>query len=257
MVSFGPCTPWDPIWCTTCDLPTGSQAVTGDAVAAATEILWAASGQRYGPCPVTLRPCRRTCAGDWGSRWPQWTGRWPQPALIGGAWYNLVCGSCGDTCSCTALEETVLPAPVSAVTAVKVDGQLLPSSAYRLHNGRVLVRVDGGRWPWCQNMAADDSATGTWSVTVSLGEDVPIIGRQAVGELACEITRTCMGVDCRLPANIASLVRQGVSIQFPASQELVDRLYFVGMFLRMANPHKLAGRPAVYDVDGPRWRTTT
>lgn len=254
----GPCAAWEPIWC--CDLPTGSAAVTGNAVQAATEVLWNLSGQRFGPCEVTVRPCRRDCFGaiwPYGTNWPQWTGgTWPQPALVDGAWLNLTCGACVGTCSCTALEEALLPAPVYAVTQVKVDGVVLAPGAYRVDDDRVLVRVDGGRWPTCQDLSLADTAVGTWSVTVQVGEAVPTIGRQAVGELACEIVKTCLGQDCRLPANIANLVRQGVSISFPDSQALADRLYFVGLFISAYNPHRLTGRARVYDVDGPTFRRT-
>jgi hypothetical protein len=240
----GPCASWDPIWC--CELPTGSQAVTGNAVAAATEVLWNLSGQRFGLCEVTLRPCRRDCFGS----------SWPQPLLYGGAWFNLTCGSCPGTCSCGALEEAVLPAPVYSVVSVKVDGSPLVTGAYRVDDDRLLVRLDGGRWPDCQDLAKADTEVGTWSVTAQFGEAVPTVGRQAVGELACEMAKACLGEDCRLPANVASLVRQGVTISFPESQDLVDRLYFGHLFLSAYNPHKLAGRPQVYDVDGPSFRRT-
>lgn len=258
----GLCAPWDPIWCTACDLPTGSEAVTGAAVQAASEVLWERTRYRFGVCPVTIRPCRRDCNGGvwpFSDQWWEFGGNssWPRPVLYQGVWSNVTCGACVGGCSCTSLEEAVLPAPVASVSAVKVDGVTLPSTAYRVDDARTLVRVDGGRWPTCQNFAAPDTAVGTWSVAVNVGEDVPTLGRQAVGELACEITRACMGVDCRLPANLASLSRQGVEISFPASQDLENRLYFVGMFVNTYNPHKYRGRSRVYDVDGTdTWRIT-
>ena len=51
---FGPCSDWPVQW--TCDVSTLNPAVTGVAVASATETLWALTGQRFGLCEVTLRP---------------------------------------------------------------------------------------------------------------------------------------------------------------------------------------------------------
>ncbi len=42
-----------------------------------------------------------------------------------------------------------------------------------------------------------------------------------------------------------------MTINFPESQELVERGYFGGLFVRTYNPYRLTGRAAVYDVDGP------
>lgn len=248
----GPCEAWTPIWC--CELPTGSEAVTGTAVMAATEVLWHATAQRFGLCSTTLRPCRREC----DTTWPAWTGgRYPTPALTDRGWVNVACGGCGDSCSCTDLEEAILPGPVYAVTEVKVDGVVLATDAYRMDNHRLLVRVDGGVWPTCQYLDRADTETGTWSVTAQYGEPVPTLGQQAVGELACEMARACLGEECRLPLNVQQLVRQGVSISFSDSTELAERGYFGGLFVQTYNPHRLTGRAQVYDVDAPWRRTNT
>jgi hypothetical protein len=251
----GLCAPWEPIWCA---IPTGSEAVTGDtnAIQAATEALWAATAMQFGLCTETIRPCRRTCnGGGWasGSWWEY--GTWPRPLLYDGAWYNITCGGCSGGCSCTDLEEAQLPDPVYDILEVKVDGVPLAPSAYRL-DGNVLVRIDGGRWPDCQNMAAPDTEVGTWSVTARFGRPVPMLGRQAVGELAQQIARACAGQDCMLPANVQQLVRQGVTISIGEDGDLLDRLYFAKLFVRTFNPGGLRARPRVFDVDGPSWRRT-
>lgn len=254
----GLCEAWTPIWC--CALTGESAATSGYAVASATEALWNASGQQFGLCEVTLRPCRRTChGGAWpfADNWWEWTGGgWPRPLLFDGAWFNIVCGSCAGSCSCTVLEETVLPAPVHDVTQVKVDGIPLATSAYRLDDGRVLTRVDGGRWPACQDLSAADTEPDTWSVTARFGRPVTTLGRQAVGELACEIMRACAGEDCRLPRNITSLARQGVTISLPETGDTLESLFFTDLFVKTYNPRRLPGRPMVYDVDGPTFRRT-
>lgn len=250
---FSPCD-WDPIQC--CVWPTGSEAVTGYARQSATEVLWQKSGQRYGLCEITIRPCRRSCgSGSWPfmDRWYEWSGgMWPRPLLYNGLWFNVACGGCPGGCSCTSLEEVLLPGVVSSVSQVKVDGVILSSSSYRLDDNQLLVRTDGGSWPHCQDMAAADTQPGTWSVTFTFGEVPPVIGRQAVGQLMCALARECMGEDCRLPANVTSLVRQGVSIELEA--DFLKRFNMVNLFLDYANPAGLIAAPGIYDPDAQMFR---
>jgi hypothetical protein len=253
----GPCEPWTPIWCV--PLPTGSAPVSGYAVQAATDALYQASAQRFGLCTITVRPCRRTCAEQYGTS--PWEGRYPRPAHTDRGWINVTCASCSDSCSCSQLEETLLPGPVYDVTEVKIDGTPLPTTSYRLDNHRLLVRTDGGRWPLCQYLDRADTQPGTWSVTARFGEPVPALGQMAVAELAADIAAACLGQECRLPKNIASLARQGVSLNFMQSrmltQQIVERGYFGALFVETFNPRRLTGRPQVFDIDGvSRVRTT-
>jgi hypothetical protein len=254
----GPCTDWPVQW--TCELSTLNPAVTGVAVSMATETLWALTGMRFGLCEVTLRPCADSCGDgrfydDFG---PPWTLRYyPQPALVGGLWFNLTCGSCTSGCSCGEVSEVRLPAPVFDVTEVVIDGVVLASSAYRLDNSRILVRTDGGRWPRCNDLS-EDSGPGTWSVTARYGEPLPAGAALAMGELACQFAKAADGQDCRLPAGVQNLVRQGVSISFPDVGELFAKgrtgLYLVDAFIATWNPGHLRQRSRVYRVDQPTVR---
>lgn len=258
---WGPCVNWDFIRCQ--PFPTGSEAISGSAIEAATLVLWTESGQQYGFCDRTVRPCRRDCwgGGGWGS-WFEWDrgvwSSWPRPVLYAGEWFNLTCQTCPGSCSCTGIESAILPAPVYSILQVKLDGSVMPTGSYRMDEDIQLVRTDGGRWPMCQDMAAADTADNTWSVTARFGRPVPTLGQLALGELAAEIANACMGVDCRLPTNVASLAREGVSITFDPTtmNDVARRLYFVGMFIETVNPKRLRGRARVYDVDGPDFRRT-
>jgi hypothetical protein len=258
---YGPCEPWPVTW--TCTLAgNDSAAVTGIAARAATEALWALSGRQFGRCETTLRPCAADCAGGELFPWPG-AGGWPTPALVGGDWVNLACGACPSDCTCTALSEVLLPAPVDEVLEVRVDGALLlevppvgsapASGGWRVYDARRLVRV-GGRWPRCQQLEAADDQPGTWSVRASYGQPVPELGRLAAGELACEVLRGLRGEDCRLPRNLISLVRQGVSLSFPDPAEQVKAglvgLPWGDLFIRAFNPGRRRRRARVYDVDG-------
>lgn len=257
----GPCQNWDPI----CEAwPADAEAVTGAAVQAATEVLWNRTRRRFGLCEVALRPCRRDCFTSWPWVAPLWNDAsswgWPFPALIGGLWFNLGCGSCSSgNCSCAVLHEVVLPSPVANVTEVKVDGVVLDPSAYRVDDYRLLVRTDGEAWPRCNNLNLADTETGTWSVTAEYGEVVPTLGQLAVGELAAEIAKSCVGAgDCALPKKtVRQVTRQGVTkVFFDAESSFSNNrvgLYYCDLFLSTYNPG--GGHVAtIFNIDGPRAR---
>ncbi|MGW2213193.1 hypothetical protein [Streptomyces sp. NPDC001781] len=255
-----PTDPWPVYW--TCDVGGYSPELTGYAVNAATRILWSLSGRRFGLTTAVLRPCAEDCQGVGG--YP-FTGSWEW-----GAGYALppwdfyrtpyCCGGCAGRCSCGLLTGVRLPSPVDSIASVRVDGAVLDPAAYRLDGGQVLVRTDGARWPRCNDLSRPDTAPGTWSVTARLGEPVPDSGRLAMGELACEIAKAGSGVDCRLPAAVTQLVRQGVTISVPDFGQMLFHgktgLYLVDMFLTAENPHRLQRRPRVYDVDRIAQRRT-
>lgn len=131
---------------------------------------------RIGTCPVTVRPCAARCTPDshYLTAIVRSSGSWlgsnriGGPFISGGNWYNACgCRSQND-CSCTALSEVILPGPVGAIASVTIDGVYLPRSAYRVDNGNRLVRLDGGQWPACQDMATPGA-----KVYESVTVDVP------------------------------------------------------------------------------------
>lgn len=262
--SAGPCAPW-PYECA--DFPADAdQALIDFAVMAATEALWTRTKRRFGLCSMTLRPCRRDCFPAWpwipqngwynvgGMTWP-----WPAPALIGGQWFNIACGSCSNGCSCSRISEVVLPYPVANVTQVKIDGVVLDPSAYRVDDWRLLVRLDGADWPRCNDLNLDDNQIGTWSVTAQYGTEVPELGKLAVGELATEIVRGCVGSSgCKLPGGVVrSVTRQGVQKVFFDAQTAFANgtigLTKSDLFIATFNPTH-TGIASIYDIDGPRQR---
>ena len=261
LYKFGPCEPWDPIWNCNITLITGAAEVTGVAVQAASEILYQLTAQRFGLCEVKLRPCRKSCQGGF----PWWTwweyGSYPQPYWWNGTWYNLACGSCpGDSCSCIGLSETELPGPVYSVAEVKLNGTVItPGTDYRVDDYRKLVALNDIIWPYCQDLRLEDTEDNTWSVTVNLGEVVPVIGRMAVGELALEFVKflTCDD-SCQLPFGVVDVSRQGISMTIQNTAELIKQgiinLPMSAMFIQASNPEHLTARAAVYDLDAPTYR---
>lgn len=260
--SSGPCADWEPLWCG--PLSAAAMAVTGDAVTMATDVLWHLSGQRFGLCEVTLRPCRDECGAGFGTWDDWWTGigsapylgsGGPRPWWADGVWYN-VCGGCANGCSCTELQEAILPAPTREVLEVRLDGVVLNPTAYRVDENRRLVRVDGNPWPYCQDMAKSDDQPGTWSVTITVGETVPTLARRAVADLAAEFAKDCAGEDCAVPYDVTSLTRQGITLDFgnPSAEQVDSFVRLLGLrtvrlFLGAYNPFRLQRRGKVYDVE--------
>lgn len=264
LYTFGPCEPWDPVWpqgdCALI-LQTASAEVTGQAIQMASEILYQLTAQRFSLCQVVLRPCRRSCYGNFP--WYMWWeyGTYPQPYWWNGTWYNLACNNCpGDSCSCPGLDETLLPGPVHSVTEVKVDGVILtPGVDYRVDDYRKLVRLGSDPWPFCQNMNLADTEVGTWSVTAVYGEAVPMVGRVAVGELGLELVKYLMcDDDCAIPRGTIDISRQGVSMTIANMGDLFNtgfiQLRMCDLFIKTANPNHLKARSAVYDLDSPQSR---
>jgi hypothetical protein len=246
---------------------------------AAVAYLWNWTGKQFGTCEITLRPCRQSCFDDWttyrGTRWQgvqlPWYGGWGgagpvNPALIGGQWYNLPCGSCGDECSCGPVRQIDLPGPVSSVTEVVIDAVALPTSSYRVDNHRWLVRLDGEDWPLCQNMNADPATDlDTFAVTYLIGTSVPAGGQIAAGKLACEMAKAqCGGSGCQLPQRLQTITRQGVTMGILDSMESLyaegsTGIWMVDSWVASINGparKRGPGRVASPDVRAPR-RTTS
>lgn len=237
----GPCEVWPFVLCA--DLPTSSAPVTGALLEAATEGLWAASGRQFGQCLRTVQPCT-SCTPTW---WTDGLAIWP--ALIGGRWFNLTCDSCiGNTspCRCSAVSEFWLPYGASTVVSITIDGSVVPTGSYAVHDGRV-ARVDGESWPRCND--------GDWTVVAGFGRPVPRLGELAVGELLLELARGCAGDSCALSPNVISRVVNGITETFPDPTELVgaalDVLPMVTRFLRAFNPYGLAEDSKVWSPDFP------
>jgi len=248
------------------DWDTYEPAVQTSATAWATGILDALTGRRFGQCPITVRPCGRRCQA-WGGYMtypvgsPSATGvwgAWMAPYVDGtGAWRN--CG-CAGSCTCRASCEVPLPTPVAGVDEVMLDGVALDPSAYRIDNGRILVRIDGECWPECQDMDLANDAVGAFAVTYQPGEELPAAGSLAAGRLACEFAKACVGAgDCQLPGQLQSLSRNGVQVEMvdPVSflEEGLTGVADVDLWIRSVNPARLASRPRVYspDIRQPRF----
>lgn len=238
----------------------------------AAEILYALSGRQFGLCELTVRPCYQRCEGysssptTWnngilGSSGFPWL-----PVLSGGVWTNITCG-CRTSCSCTEVSEVWLPGPIDSVVGVKQDGAVLDPARYRVDNRQTVVRLDNAdgteaRWPLCQDMDAPATEPNTWEITYMRGRPVPEAGRSSLSELACELSKACLGDStCRLPSRVTSIQRQGITMAMLDPMTFIDYgrtgLYSVDLWLKTVNPKARSRSAAVLspDVEAPR-RTT-
>ncbi len=162
-------------------------------IEAATGILFRATCRLFpGECPLVVRPC---------------------PPC-----------SCHDRCHCGRPYHFIVLSeryPVTAVTAVKIDGVTLDPSEYRVDDHHRLVRLGGERWPTRQDLELPDTEVGTFSVAFTAGRVPPIQLQMACAELACELKRACGGMSCNLPRSVTSVARQGVTLNIDALEAAV------------------------------------
>lgn len=223
-------------------------------------ILHGLTGRQFGLCPVTVRPCRDTCTQDA----PPGTA-WMTPDVVDGKWINIACGTCRSACSCSAVCELALPGRVESIDAVVVDGAVVPPGSYRVDNHRYLVAQGDYCWPTCQDLSAPLGEPGTWSVTYRDGRPVPEAGVWAAGLLACELAKACGAAagPCALPANVSSVTREGVSIDFEqvnlaiAGNKGRTGIPEVDLWVQTVNPYGVTGRARAYSPDRSAMRTTT
>ncbi|MDG4796952.1 hypothetical protein [Micromonospora sp. WMMD1082] len=223
----------------------------------AREVLWSLSGRRFGLCSLTVRPCRRGTYDGWLRREPWLT-------LPYGSLAVTWCGCVGfGSCECVpAAAEVSLNGPVYDVIQAMVDGEVLSPEAYVVQDRRWLVRVDGGSWPWTQDLTLGDDQPGAWAVTYRRGVQVPVGGQVAAGQYACEVAKALTGDStCRLPRRVQSVVRQGVQATFVDPSQLVKDgmtgLPEVDQWLRVVNPHRLPRDSVVWSPDLDRGRRRT
>lgn len=223
------------------------------------EYLSAWTGGQFGLCPVTILPCRERCwegVSTYNGSGPV-PGYSPfTPVIIQGNWFNLSCGRCGDKCGCGSTPSLKLPGPVASIDSVTVDGETLDPGAYRVDNWSLLVRVDGGDWPTCQDLTEP-----TFVIEYRRGRPVPEHGQIAAGVLACELAKdACGDRSCRLPRRVSSIDRQGVSVVFDDFNDL-DKggtgIWLIDSWVSSVTQPKRRGRVRSPDLPRMAGRVTT
>ncbi|MFJ5037939.1 hypothetical protein [Streptomyces parvulus] len=262
-IQTGPCEPWPTRLCCTTEGVEPEDLEFWTLVAS--QVLWALSGRRYGPCPVTVRPCRKSCLDLLPSYAVQWaTGaRWLPYIDTYGQWRNAsVCG-CKSDCSCGELCEVYLAGPVYDVQEVTIDGDVIPAEAYRVDNNGMLVRTDGMCWPECQDMGAPAGSDNTFVVRYRWGLPIDEAATAAVSELVCHLLKGCGGngsCGCKSNRNMTRISRQGVDYEWADPTVIYSEgrtgLPLVDMWLNVVNPYRLTSPSRVYSPDFKRPRYT-
>lgn len=237
---------------------TYTEAVRDYATQFATQVLWAATGRRFGLCQITVRPVRPRAIPayvTYPSVFDPWGGNagtfaWGLLAVAGGTQLvNFADGLMGQP------PEIPLPGPVGAVSNVTIDGVVFSPSLYRL-DGNKLVREDGQPWPVSQDLSKVLGQTNTWSVTYTRGEPVPIPVNYAAGVYACEVAKARAGGQCALPNKVTSITRQGVSVQIVSVNDYLDKgltgISDVDTIILAYNPFHARSRPRVVSQDVAR-----
>lgn len=270
---YGPCNSWvDGGYVADWDgtLGVGSSSYLLDTAAEmASQLMYELTARQFaGTCQRKVRPCRQTCAcfglslslglGPW-----YWTTA--APGIGGWGWRN----ECGDGCGCGNESYLRLAGyPVQRILEVKIDGEIIDPSEYRLDERRNLIRMadtsttppTDRSWPVCQDLSLDDTEPGTFSVVYEWGMAPPELGKQAAAQLAVELWRGAPGNDgvCRLPNKVTRIVRQGIEMDRVVSmadalREGATGLQLVDAFIALVNPQKAKMRSAVFSPDVPRF----
>jgi hypothetical protein len=217
----------------------------------ASTLLYALSGRQFpGACTATVRPV------DWSYGCGHVTGllaRLASGRLTLDSWTAATNGGiCGDGGLDLGLY------PVRTITQVKINGQVVDPSLYRLDGHRWLVRPGVLFWPTWQRLDLPDTADGTFSVTVTHGADPPPPGVSAASRFAAEIAKARTGAPNELPRRITSLSRQQVSMTLADPMTYLDKgrtgIFEVDVFLTAYNAGRQQMQPAVYSHDLMRRR---
>lgn len=232
---MAPCS-WDLIYCN--DIDPDESSSPGDDVAcshlqnlepavrqavieSAIEFLWNATGNKFGLCETTVRPCSDKCNGStyegWSGApaggiygWGSWGLGWA-PYIWGGYPFAWGCGNCGDGgCDSSHMDSVRLPGPVNEVLEVTINGAVFTDW---VSDNWGLSRTDGLQWPRRQDMSAPLTDDNTWGVTYLRGIPVPTSLQLAAGKLSCELARLqCGDGTCQLPKRVTTVTREGVTV---------------------------------------------
>lgn len=264
------CSPWatELDVCPPCneyDFPLGLLDTT---LQIASDLLFELSARQFpGLCSDKFRPCSQRIIYD---GYPYRQSSFPyyqswSPLTFGGGFGDGFSGgvsSCGcntglPSCGCGGLSELSLGVrPLVSIEEVKIDGVIIPASSYRIDDYKTLVRIDGERWPCCQNLRLADTELDTFSVSATFGVSPPAAGIHAAAILACELALACTPAapgECRLPPKVQAVTRQGVSMVMLSPVELLQNgktgIAEIDYFLVTYNPRGRRMSSAVFSPD--------
>lgn len=226
--------------------PDADPALMREACDQAVMVLWALSGRRFGLCPQRVRPCPYGC---WPFFRPVHTGPWA-PLVVawsGDNWINMACGCLGAQCRRTGPGMVHLPGPVAEIIEVGIGSTVLGENEYKLE-GDVLYRTSVWFWP-NQDLSRPTGFQGTWYVDYLRGDPPPAGAGRMAAVLAGEFYNQCTGGKCRLPRNVRSVSRGGLSYEIYDPGQIYSQgktgLPEIDLWLAAVNPYHLLAPPSV------------
>lgn len=238
---------WPITWPESVDLTTLDPNVKRLAELYSTACMTALTLHRVGGNPVTIMPESRV--------WGHWLySGFLEGTMLGWFYPGTVYPSAQDLklshYTVLGIEALDLPGPVGAVSSVVIGGAVLDPLAYRVENGRYLVRLDGGSWP----AGADDDFT----VTYFNSHPVDEMGSYAAGVMAAEWLKLFTNAKggCRLPKSVTNIQRQGLTMELARGMfpDGVTGMPEVDSYIMLLNPFALKVMPRVYSPDLPKHR---
>lgn len=218
------CSPWldldtDDVALCRCSVDDFEDGLLAAKIVEASHLLYYATGERFpGICTDTIRPCAAGCGGVQYLAYGRGGSR---PIGVD----ECGCRGLGGT-GCTATGVALPRRPVLSVDEVRIDGQVVDPSTYRLADRHVLMRQGAG-WPCSQDLARPDTDERTFAIDYTYGGRPDPAGLAATAALACELARACTpGAECRLPERLQSLTREGVTMTVLDPFDFLDQSRF-------------------------------
>lgn len=242
-------------WATPDDIPAAVKAEIGITdqqweapLMRASEILWALSGRRWYGRGCTETAVLRSLPPRSGTQtWPYEKSWGACDCWSGATWINgyPIAPFLGAWLHKPGVFAVRLPRHHVTVDAVTVDG--VPFTSYTYTRSGWLERLDGRTWDVC---------SGNTVVTYRHGEPPPAGGRDSAVLLAIELARDLYGTGkCRLPKRITSVTRQGVTMDFLDSMDVLERggtgIASIDLWLRAFNPEAVPQQAWVWSPDIP------
>lgn len=139
--------------------------------------------------------------------------------------------------------------PIVSINSVTIDDTVLDPTEYRIDDKQWLTRL-----PCCVGWPMCGCGCDSFVVDFQWGQDPPQMGVDAATVVSAEMYRAkTPGMNCKLPARLTSITRQGVSMALIDPMDFIKEgktgIYQVDMFLQAYNPARQIKPPLVFSPD--------